>query len=60
VLNNLAVWLRALRLHKTCRTFEGMTWEEIVVMYEQATQARIALLKMLKKFEVVRRKMGID
>ncbi|KAH9000746.1 hypothetical protein EDB83DRAFT_2509695 [Lactarius deliciosus] len=45
--------------------FEGMTWKEMVVMDEQALEAQgVAALgarrKMLKTFEVVRKKMGID
>ncbi|KAH8984730.1 hypothetical protein EDB92DRAFT_2092082 [Lactarius akahatsu] len=42
-----------------------MTWKEMVVMDEQALEAQgvVALgarRKMLKTFEVVRKKMGID
>ncbi|KAI9436711.1 hypothetical protein H4582DRAFT_1962947 [Lactarius indigo] len=42
-----------------------MTWKEMVIMDEQALEAQgVAALgarrKMLKTFEVVRRKMGID
>ncbi|KAH8981833.1 hypothetical protein EDB86DRAFT_3066591 [Lactarius hatsudake] len=44
---------------------DGMTWKEMVVMDEQALEAQgVAALgarrKMLKTFEVVRKKMGID
>ncbi|KAF8256904.1 hypothetical protein EI94DRAFT_1774759 [Lactarius quietus] len=65
VLNDVAGWLRTLRLHKYTPNFEGMTWKEMVVMDEQALEAQgVAALgarrKMLKTFEVVRRKMGID
>ncbi len=61
----LAGWLRTLRLHKYTPNFEGMTWKEMVVMDEQALEAQgVAALgvrrKMLKPFEVVHRKMGID
>ncbi|KAI9436714.1 hypothetical protein H4582DRAFT_2058629 [Lactarius indigo] len=65
VLNDVAGWLRTLRLHKYTPNFEGMTWKEMVVMDEQALEAQgIAALgahrKILETFEVVRRKMGID
>ncbi|KAH9010357.1 hypothetical protein EDB83DRAFT_2557224 [Lactarius deliciosus] len=65
VLNDVAGWLRTLRLHKYTPNFEGMTWKEMVVMDEQALEAQgVAALgarrKMLKTFEVVRKKMGID
>ncbi|KAH9012276.1 hypothetical protein EDB85DRAFT_2281309 [Lactarius pseudohatsudake] len=65
VLNDVAGWLRTLRLHKYTPNFEGMTWKEMVVMDEQALEAQgVAALgarrQMLKTFEVVRKKMGID
>ncbi|KAH9020228.1 hypothetical protein EDB85DRAFT_2278822 [Lactarius pseudohatsudake] len=65
VLNDVTGWLRTLRLHKYTPNFEGMTWKEMVVMDEQALEAQgVAALgarrKMLKTFEVVRKKMGID
>ncbi|KAH8994152.1 hypothetical protein EDB86DRAFT_3234880 [Lactarius hatsudake] len=65
VLNDVAGWLRTLRLHKYTPNFEGMTWKEMVVMDEQALEAQgVTVLgarrKMLKTFEVVRKKMGID
>ncbi|KAH9012278.1 hypothetical protein EDB85DRAFT_2281311 [Lactarius pseudohatsudake] len=65
VLTDVAGWLRTLRLHKYTPNFEGMTWKEMVVMDEQALEAQgVAALgarrKMLKTFEVVRKKMGID
>jgi hypothetical protein len=65
VLSDVAGWLRTLRLHKYTPNFEGMTWKDMVVMDEAALEAQgVAALgarrKMLKTFEVVRRKMGID
>ena len=65
MLNDVAGWLRTLRLHKYTPNFEGMTWKEMVVMDEQALEAQgVAALgarrMMLKTFEVVRKKMGID
>jgi hypothetical protein len=63
--NDVAGWLRTLRLHKYTPNFEGMSWKDMVVMDERALEAqRVAALgarkKILKTFEVVRRKMGID
>jgi hypothetical protein len=65
VLHDVAGWLRTLRLHKYTPNFEGMSWKDMVVMDEQALEAQgVAALgarrKMLKTFEVVRKKMGID
>jgi hypothetical protein len=65
VLGDVAGWLRTLRLHKYTPNFEGMTWKDMVVMDEAALEAQgVAALgarrKMLKTFELVRRKMGID
>ena len=57
VLNNIATWLRSLRLHKYTPNFEGMSWKEMVLMDEQALEAQgVADLgtrrKMLKTFEL--------
>ncbi|KAI0265595.1 hypothetical protein BC834DRAFT_988071 [Gloeopeniophorella convolvens] len=65
VLSDVAAWLRSLRLHKYTPNFEGMHWKDMVLMDEAALEAQgVAALgarrKMLKTFEVVRRKMGID
>ncbi|KAH9011645.1 hypothetical protein EDB84DRAFT_1279017 [Lactarius hengduanensis] len=54
-----------LRLHKYTSNFEGIAWKEVVMMDEQALEAQgVAALgarrKMLKTFEVVRKKMDID
>ena len=54
-----------MRLHKYTPNFEGMHWKDIVVMDEDALEAKgVAALgarrKMLKTFEVVRKKMGIN
>ena len=65
VLHDVAGWLRMLRLHRYTPNFEGMTWKEMVMMDDQTLEAQgVAALgarrEMLKTFEVVRRKMGID
>ncbi|KAI0823153.1 hypothetical protein BC628DRAFT_1384910 [Trametes gibbosa] len=65
VLEDVPSWLRSLRLHKYTPNFEGMNWRDMVAMDEAALEAKgVAALgarrKMLKTFEVVRKKMGID
>ncbi|QRV77452.1 VTS1 RNA-binding family SAM domain protein [Ceratobasidium sp. AG-Ba] len=64
VLNDVPTWLRTLRLHKYTPNFEGMKWQDMVVMDEAALEAKgVAALgarrKMLKTFQAVREKMGI-
>lgn len=65
VLNDIPGWLRTLRLHKYTPNFEGMRWQDMVIMDEAALEAKgVAALgarrKMLKTFELVRKKMGIE
>lgn len=65
LLDDVPGWLRSLRLHKYTPNFEGMHWRDMVAMDEAALEAKgVAALgarrKMLKTFEVVRKKMGID
>ncbi|KAI0927491.1 hypothetical protein AcV5_008019 [Taiwanofungus camphoratus] len=65
LLEDVPAWLRSLRLHKYTPNFEGVSWKDMVVMDEAALEAKgVAALgarrKMLKTFEVVRKKMGID
>ncbi|CAL1713630.1 unnamed protein product [Somion occarium] len=65
VLEDVPAWLRSLRLHKYTPNFEGMNWRDMVAMDEAALEAKgVAALgarrKMLKTFEIVRKKMGID
>lgn len=65
LLNDVPAWLRSLRLHKYTPNFEGSTWQEMVVMDEAALEAKgVAALgarrKMMKTFEFVRKKMGIE
>jgi hypothetical protein len=63
VLNDVAGWLRTLRLHKYTPNFKGISWKEMAVMGDQVLEVQgVAALdarkKMLKTFEVVKRKMG--
>jgi len=65
LLDDVPAWLRSLRLHKYTPNFEGVHWQDMVAMDEAALEAKgVAALgarrKMLKTFEVVRKKMGID
>ena len=65
LLNDIPGWLRTLRLHKYTPNFEGARWQDMVVMDEAALEAKgVSALgarrKMLKTFEIVRKKMGID
>lgn len=65
LLDDIPAWLRSLRLHKYTPNFETMHWKDMVVMDEAALEAKgVAALgarrKMLKTFELVRKKMGID
>lgn len=65
LLNDVPSWLRSLRLHKYTPNFEGMKWQDMVILDEPALEAKgVAALgarrKMLKTFELVRKKMGIE
>jgi NaMN:DMB phosphoribosyltransferase len=65
LLNDIPAWLRSLRLHKYTPNFEACKWQDMVVMDEAQLEAKgVSALgarrKMLKTFETVRKKMGID
>ncbi|KAF8158473.1 hypothetical protein B0H34DRAFT_460630 [Crassisporium funariophilum] len=65
LLTDIPGWLRSLRLHKYTPNFENARWQDMVMMDEAALEAKgVAALgarrKMLKTFELVRKKMGID
>ncbi|KAI0783417.1 hypothetical protein C8Q75DRAFT_884727 [Abortiporus biennis] len=65
ILEDIPAWLRSLRLHKYTPNFEGMNWKDIVILDEAALEAKgVAALgarrKMLKTFEIVRKKMGME
>lgn len=65
LLEDVPAWLRSLRLHKYTPNFEGMSWRDMVVMDEAQLEAKgVAALgarrKMLKTFDIVRKKMGIE
>ncbi|EST04916.1 Sterile alpha motif, type 2 [Kalmanozyma brasiliensis GHG001] len=63
-LNDVAAWLRQLRLHKYTPNFETSHWKEMVLMDDKQLEDKgVAALgarrKMLKTFELVRKKYGI-
>jgi len=65
MLTDVPGWLRSLRLHKYTPNFEGMKWQDMVTMDEAQLEAKgVAALgarrKMLKTFELVRKKMGME
>jgi hypothetical protein len=65
MLNDIPAWLRGLRLHKYTQCFEGLTWEEIVVLDDAALEAKgVAALgarrRLLRTFEHVRKRMGLE
>jgi len=65
LLTDIPAWLRSLRLHKYTPNFEKMKWQDIVVLDDGGLEGKgVAALgarrKMLKTFEVVRKKMGIE
>ncbi|KLO10094.1 hypothetical protein SCHPADRAFT_999820 [Schizopora paradoxa] len=65
LLEDLPAWLRKLRLHKYTPLFEKMNWRDLVVMDEadlekMGVAALGARRKMVKTFEVVRAKMGLE
>lgn len=65
LLNDIPAWLRSLRLHKYTPNFEKMRWQDMVVLDDAGLEAHgVAALgarrKMLKTFEAVRKRMGIE
>jgi hypothetical protein len=65
MLNDIPAWLRGLRLHKYTQCFEGLTWEEIVVLDDATLETKgVAALgarrRLLRTFELVRIRMGLE
>ncbi|KAG8214678.1 hypothetical protein J3R82DRAFT_9756 [Butyriboletus roseoflavus] len=65
LLNDIPAWLRSLRLHKYTPNFEKMKWQDMVLLDDGGLEAKgVAALgarrKMLKTFETVRKRMGIE
>ncbi|KAH9485206.1 Protein VTS1 [Psilocybe cubensis] len=65
MLNDIPTWLRSLRLHKYTSAFDGLTWQEMVVLDDATLEAKgVAALgarrRLLRTFEHVRKRMGMD
>jgi len=65
MLKDIPGWLRGLRLHKYTQCFDGLTWEEMVVLDDVTLEARgVAALgarrRLLRTFEHVRKRMGME
>jgi len=65
MLNDIPAWLRSLRLHKYTSCFDGLTWQEMVVLDDASLEAKgVAALgarrRLLRTFEHARKRMGID
>ncbi|KAF8973189.1 hypothetical protein BDZ97DRAFT_660412 [Flammula alnicola] len=65
MLKDIPGWLRTLRLHKYTQCFDGLPWEEIVVLDDATLEAKgVAALgarrRLLRTFEHVRKTMGLE
>jgi hypothetical protein len=65
MLNDIPGWLRGLRLHKYTQCFDGLSWQEMVVLSdEELEQKGVAALgarrRLLRTFEHVRKRMGME
>jgi len=65
MLNDIPTWLRSVRLHKYTSCFDGLTWQEMVVLDDVALEARgvVALGargRLLRTFEHARKKTGME
>jgi len=65
MLNDIPGWLRGLRLHKYTQCFDGMTWQEMVVLNDEVLEQKgVAALgarrRLLRTFEHVRKRMGME
>jgi len=65
LLKDIPTWLKSLRLHKYTHCFEGMTWEDMVMLDEPTLEAKgvVALgarRRLIKTFDLVKRRMGME
>lgn len=65
MLKDIPGWLRTLRLHKYTQCFDGLPWEEIVVLDDATLESKgVAALgarrRLLRTFEHVRKVMGME
>ncbi|KAM6502437.1 hypothetical protein JOM56_002414 [Amanita muscaria] len=64
-LKDIPGWLRGLRLHKYTQCFDGMTWQEMVELDDEALEKKgIVTLgarrRLVRTFEIVKKKMGME
>lgn len=65
LLKDIPAWLKSLRLHKYTHCFDGMTWQDMVVLDDATLEAKgVAALgarrRLLKTFDLVKRRMGME
>jgi len=65
MLNDIPSWLRSLRLHKYTACFDGLTWQEMVIMNDAALESKgiVALgarRRLMRTFDHVRKIMGME
>jgi hypothetical protein len=65
MLNDIPAWLRSLRLHKYTSCFDGLTWQDMVVLDDATLEAKgVAALgarrRLLRTFEHARKRMGME
>ncbi|KAG6866662.1 hypothetical protein C0991_000772 [Blastosporella zonata] len=65
MLNDIPAWLRSLRLHKYTSCFDGLTWQEMVVLDDTKLETKgVAALgarrRLLRTFEYARKRMGME
>jgi len=65
MLKDIPGWLRSLRLHKYTSAFDGLTWEQMVVLDDATLETKgVAALgarrRLLRTFEHVRKRMGME
>jgi hypothetical protein len=65
LLKDIPAWLRSLRLHKYAQCFDGLTWQEIVMLDDVTLETKgVAALgarrRLLRSFEQVRKEMGME
>lgn len=65
MLTDIPGWLKSLRLHKYTVCFESMPWQEMIMLTEEQLEGKGvtalgARRRMMKMFEVARKKMGME
>ena len=64
LLKDIPAWLKALRLHKYAASFEGLTWQEMVVLDEGELEKRGVVTlgarkRFVRLFEAVKKSQGM-